>query len=170
MLFFSSLLFNCQFQSSKFFFFFCIFFLPFFFVFPIPFSTLRIYLLENHCSFVFKMYNILIFILFHFQLSAHLNPGCPYTVCKNIDGDELKNTTVIHVEADGPSNTLHYIWDLRAHHTPSVLVALTELNTNVTIDWEQFLNDTPNTVSFTNNPIYTMTFLFTKVSYMEVIV
>lgn len=93
-------------------------------------------------------------------MSAQLNPGCPN--CKDENGDEINTTTVIHIQADGESDTLHYIWDLR--HTPSVLVALTALNTNVTIEWENFNNDTPNSVSFSNKPIYTTTFLFTKVS------
>lgn len=106
------------------------------------------------------------FLFFYFQLSAHLNPDCPYTVCRDINGDPLPNTTVIHVEADGPSNTIHYIWDLRANQTPSVLVAMTELNTNLTIEWENFTNGLANTVSFSNKPVHTMTFSFPKVSYM----
>lgn len=99
-----------------------------------------------------------------------MNPGCPIYICRDINGDDFKNTTVIHVKADGPSNSLHYIWDLRANHTPSVLVALTELNTSLIIEWESFLNsvDTPNTVAFSNEPVYTMTFLFTKVSYIYI--
>lgn len=88
-----------------------------------------------------------------------MNPGCPSDNCNN---DEL--ITLIHVRADGDNDTLHYIWDF--NRQPSILVALTELNTNVTIKWDQFSNDA-NLLTFSNKPKYTMSFILTKVSGMH---
>lgn len=79
-------------------------------------------------------------------------------MCEN---GENNKTTLIHVQADGENDTLHYIWDLTRQ--PTILVALCEKNTNVTIDWDKTFNDA-GTINFTSKPKYTMTFVLTKVS------
>lgn len=76
--------------------------------------------------------------------------------------DELNNkTTLIHVQADGDNDTLHYIWDLTRQ--PTILVALCEKNTNVTIEWTKTLRDA-DSVKFSTKPKYSMAFVLTKVS------
>lgn len=80
-------------------------------------------------------------------------------MCENEDVNN--KTTLIHVQADGENDTLHYIWDLTRQ--PTILVALCEKNTNVTIDWDKTLKDA-GTVNFTSKPKYTMSFVLTKVS------
>lgn len=69
--------------------------------------------------------------------------------------------TVVHVRAIGDNDTLHYIWDL--NRQPSVLVALTELDVNVTIDWDSLSKDVSR-LTFSTKPKYTMSFILTKVS------
>lgn len=65
------------------------------------------------------------------------------------------------MKAEGEKDTLHYIWDL--NRQPSVLVALCERDTNVTINWNKAFMDA-DTVNFTTKPKYTMSFVLTKVS------
>ncbi|XP_031636232.1 glycosylated lysosomal membrane protein B-like [Contarinia nasturtii] len=91
-------------------------------------------------------------------LSAELNPNCPESICET--KNENNATTLIHVRADGENDTLHYIWDLSRQ--PSVLVALCERDTNVTINWNETFMDV-KTVQFTIKPKYTMSFVLTKV-------
>lgn len=71
-------------------------------------------------------------------------------------------TTLIHVQADGENDTLHYIWDLRRQ--PTILVALCAKDTNVSIEWNKVAMDV-SVVNFTPNPIYTLSFVLTKVSF-----
>lgn len=102
------------------------------------------------------------------QLSAQLNPGCPATICENVFEDE--KITLVHVQADGENDTLHYVWGLSRHRQPTVLVAVCERNTNVTITYNETLKDADN-VQFSTKPKYTMSFVLTKVSvYFFVIV
>lgn len=75
--------------------------------------------------------------------------------------DSNNKTTLIHVQADGDNDTLHYIWDLTRQ--PTILVALCEKNTNVTIEWKKTLKDA-GTIKFSTKPKYTMSFVLTKVS------
>lgn len=91
-------------------------------------------------------------------MSAVLNPNCPTTVCPPNEDDKI---TLIHIKADGDNDTLHYIWDLTRQ--PTVLVALCERGTNVTIQWDKLLKDA-GAVNFTTKPKYTMSFVLTKVS------
>lgn len=86
-----------------------------------------------------------------------MNPGCPLDICN--EDDDTK--TLIHVKADGDNDTLHYIWDF--NRQPTVLVALTERNSNLTIKWNQISKDA-GTVTFSSKPKYTMSFVLTKVS------
>lgn len=100
------------------------------------------------------------------QLKTFLNPGCPSTICKS--GPEHDAKTLIHIKADGENDSLHYVWDF-VNGQPTVLVALTELNTNVAINWDQLTNKTPNVLTFSTVPKYTMSFILTKVSALTTI-
>lgn len=105
---------------------------------------------------------LLQFFIFFFQLSAQLNPNCPASICKNEEVTE--KITLIHVQADGDNDTLHYIWDLTRQ--PSILVALCDRNTTANIQWNKSLNDV-NAVEFSSKPKYTMSFVLTKVSFTQ---
>lgn len=69
--------------------------------------------------------------------------------------------TLFYVKANGPNDTLHYIWNF--NRQPSVLVALTQLNANVTFKWNKKTKDTEQ-LTFSEEPKYTMSFVLTKVS------
>lgn len=101
-------------------------------------------------------------MLFFFlnQLSAELNPNCPPSICENKEVNE--EITLIHVQAVGDNDTLHYIWDLTRQ--PSILVALCDRNTTANVHWNKSLNGLINAVEFSSKPKYTMSFVLTKVS------
>lgn len=123
-----------------------------------------IYDIFSHIDYHIDTVHEYIFVFYWFctQLNAHLNPGCPPTICNGDDDNWNETQTVIHIKADGEHDTLHYIWDFRKQ--PSVLVALTESNTTMNIKWEQFVNDAPSVLEFSNKPKYTMSFVLSKVS------
>lgn len=91
-------------------------------------------------------------IRYPFQLETSLNPNW------DIHDDAR---TLFYVKANGDNDTLHYIWNL--NRQPSVLVALTQLNANVTFKWNQQTKDTEQ-LTFSEKPKYTMSFVLTKVS------
>jgi hypothetical protein len=62
---------------------------------------------------------------FILQLHWKLNPG------GSVD------TTVIHVQSEGPKDTIHYILSLL--EKPSFLVAVTEPSANISIDWDKLI-------------------------------
>lgn len=76
--------------------------------------------------------------------------------------DVNNKTTLIHIQATGENDTLHYIWDLTRQ--PTVLVARCAKDTNITIHWNKTLKDVDSVV-FTPKPKYTMAFVLTKVSF-----
>lgn len=47
------------------------------------------------------------------------------------------DTTVIHVQSEGPKDTIHYILSLL--EKPSFLVAVTEPSANISIDWDKLI-------------------------------
>lgn len=77
------------------------------------------------------------------QISSEFNPGCPVDICNG-------NISVVYSKANGPSDTLHYLWDLSKK--PSLLLALTPLSTNLSIDWERYGNSCA--LSFSEKPSY----------------
>lgn len=87
-----------------------------------------------------------------FQLETSLNPNW------DINDD---SRTLFYVKANGQHDTLHYIWNF--NRQPSVLVALTQLNANVSFKWNHQTKDTEQ-LTFSEKPKYTMSFVLTKVS------
>lgn len=90
-------------------------------------------------------------------MNAQLNPDCPPEYCDN------SIITIVHISSDGQHDTLHYVWDFTGK--PSVLIALTSPNTNLTIDWRNFMDDKQDdSIHFSNVPIYTSTVVMNRVS------
>ncbi|OXU26891.1 hypothetical protein TSAR_015188 [Trichomalopsis sarcophagae] len=74
----------------------------------------------------------------------------------NEDCKELcKHTKVriAHVRAVGPNDTLHYLWDFTEN--PTILIAVTSHTAKLQIDWKKYLSRTPNSLDFTEKPLYT---------------
>lgn len=97
---------------------------------------------------------MIVFFFFHLQLKFDLNPGCG-KVC-----DE-KNLTIFHLQANGPNDTLHYLWDFIGN--PSVLLAVTSTTAKLNINWDDYLVRKINSINFTEQPIYTFGLLVEKV-------
>lgn len=89
------------------------------------------------------------------QMITKLNPDCPENICFN------ETMTLIHSQADGPSDSIHYIWDFMG--PPTILIALTPLNSSVSIDWPSFIDDMTDAVQITPPPIYSASLVLTKV-------
>ncbi|KAG4065124.1 hypothetical protein HA402_007521 [Bradysia odoriphaga] len=91
-------------------------------------------------------------------LTAQLNPDCPPEICYNNDPNII---TVVHISSDGQHDTLHYVWDFTGK--PSVLIALTSPNTNLTINWRNFMdNKQESSIEFSTKPIYTSTVVLNR--------
>ena len=95
------------------------------------------------------------------QLRSWLNHGCG-TICKD------KNLTTVYLRADGQNDTLHYLWDFDGN--PSVLLALTSHSASMNISWEDFLLKKKNSITFTEEPMYTFGVVFNKVSVYDIII
>lgn len=90
-----------------------------------------------------------------FQLSIFHNPGCEGPT----DCSDFK---VVYVRAEGPCDTLHYLWDFT--QKPSILVAVTPVKSNLSISWEQFKGENNKSVTFTEDPVYSFGIVLDKVS------
>lgn len=79
------------------------------------------------------------------KLTAELNPGCSDSFCDQI--------TLVHIRAESAVDTIHYVWDFTGK--PTILVALTGKNASLLIHWEDFMAVRPQSVRFSEQPIYT---------------
>ncbi|GAB1861691.1 hypothetical protein CAJAP_02770 [Camponotus japonicus] len=87
-------------------------------------------------------------------LRSRLNPDCDET-CRG------RNVTTLHLSADGPNDTLHYLWDFIGN--PSVLLALTPPSTSLNISWEDYLARRENSVHFSEKPTYSFGMIINKI-------
>lgn len=76
---------------------------------------------------------------------------------------EYNETTLVHVKADGDNDTLHYVWDFTQQ--PTILIALCDKNTSVTFNWTTNTLVSLDKIEFSPKPIYTMSFVLTKVRH-----
>uniref|UniRef100_A0A0A9Y2B9 Lysosomal protein NCU-G1-B n=1 Tax=Lygus hesperus TaxID=30085 RepID=A0A0A9Y2B9_LYGHE len=94
----------------------------------------------------------------HRKLTLEVNPGC---------GDKCKDRSgaLIHVAAIGPNDTLHHVWDFFGK--PTVFLALTPPNTNLTIDWDAYLSHQGKSWDFTNSTDYVFALVINKIIEFE---
>ncbi|XP_011504557.1 PREDICTED: lysosomal protein NCU-G1-like [Ceratosolen solmsi marchali] len=78
-------------------------------------------------------------------LNYAFNEDCK-ELCKNT------NVRLAHVTAIGPNDTLHYLWDFTKN--PSILIAVTSPAAKLVIDWHKYIMRIPNSLNFTEKPIY----------------
>uniref|UniRef100_A0A0C9RFA9 NCUG1_1 protein n=1 Tax=Fopius arisanus TaxID=64838 RepID=A0A0C9RFA9_9HYME len=81
-----------------------------------------------------------------FQLFSELNPGCG-AKCTEL------NVTTFYLRAQGPNDTLHYLWDFVQR--PGILLAVTANSVKLNISWDDYLINQPKSISFTQEPVYT---------------
>ncbi|XP_049791117.1 glycosylated lysosomal membrane protein-like [Schistocerca nitens] len=89
------------------------------------------------------------------RISSELNPHCTLAQCNT------SHYSVVYVKAEGPNDTLHYVWDLTAK--PSVLLALTDKDSNLTIDWRGFIDGEDGSLTFSTDPLYSFGIIIDKV-------
>ena len=73
------------------------------------------------------------------------------------------NSTIIflHIEAEGEDDVLHHIWDFTGK--PSVLLAITPKQYNLTVQWAEYMLGGKNCVQFTPAPFYSTGVIIDKV-------
>ncbi|XP_071645589.1 glycosylated lysosomal membrane protein [Temnothorax longispinosus] len=87
-------------------------------------------------------------------LRSWVNPGCDEQ-CRE------RNVTTLYLRADGPNDTLHYLWDFVG--TPSVLLALTPPSAWLNITWDDYLARRGNSLSFSEKPAYSFGIIINKI-------
>ncbi|RZF37484.1 hypothetical protein LSTR_LSTR005359 [Laodelphax striatellus] len=83
------------------------------------------------------------------KLSTYVNPGCSLPPGSTRTCDDL---LLVHIRSEGASDTLHHIWDFSRH--PSLMLALTEKNSSLRVDWPAYVGAGAHSVSFTSRPLY----------------
>ncbi|XP_021938342.1 glycosylated lysosomal membrane protein-like isoform X2 [Zootermopsis nevadensis] len=79
------------------------------------------------------------------MLSMFHNPGCEHPI-------NCSSFKVGYVKAEGPNDTLHYLWDFT--QKPSILVAAAPAGSNLTISWSQFKAGNNKSIMFSEEPVY----------------
>jgi len=69
------------------------------------------------------------------NVTHSINPGCSPSLCNNSDVDHVVN--LVHLKAAGSEDSIHALWSTVG--APSALIARTEKDVNLTIDWERFV-------------------------------
>jgi Lysosomal transcription factor, NCU-G1 len=67
------------------------------------------------------------------------------------------------VEANSDHDSIHYIWDFSKSKKPSILVALTKLNTTLQMNWTNYVADSDNAISFSAKADYVFVAVLNKV-------
>ncbi|XP_012540573.1 glycosylated lysosomal membrane protein A [Monomorium pharaonis] len=88
------------------------------------------------------------------MLRSWVNPGCDEP-CRE------RNVTTLYLRADGPNDTLHYLWDFIG--TPSVLLAVTAPSAWLNITWDDYLARRPNSLTFSEKPAYSFGVIINKI-------
>ncbi|XP_018363375.1 PREDICTED: glycosylated lysosomal membrane protein A-like [Trachymyrmex cornetzi] len=87
-------------------------------------------------------------------LRSWVNQGCGEP-CRE------RNVTTLYLRADGPNDTLHYLWDFIG--TPSVLLAVTPPSAYLNITWDDYLARRENSVVFSEKPSYSFGVIINKI-------
>ncbi|KAK6639182.1 hypothetical protein RUM43_007452 [Polyplax serrata] len=82
-------------------------------------------------------------------LSYYSNPGC-----------ESYNISLSYLKAEGPNDTLHYLWDFTLR--PTLFLALTDINTNLYINCEDFVEGVGKSFNFSKVPKYSFSLTVNK--------
>lgn len=82
------------------------------------------------------------------MLSMTVNPGCE----EQLDPTQCDGITFVHVEASSATNTIHYLWDFTG--VPSFLLAKTDKNVSLAMDWNAFMGGKVNSLQFSSTPEY----------------
>jgi len=70
--------------------------------------------------------------------------------------------STFYIKGEGQNDTLHSFWDFD-HGPPALLLALTQPNAKLLINWKEFFNRRRGSVSFSSPPSYAAVLLITEV-------
>lgn len=88
-------------------------------------------------------------------LSSQLNPEC-----EKQRGD-CKDIVFLHIQAESTNDTLHYLWDFTGF--PSLLIAKTDKNVTLKVDWDSFMNGSVNSLNFSSSPNFIFSAVIHKI-------
>lgn len=70
--------------------------------------------------------------------------------------------------ANGPNDTIHYVWGFIGR--PTILLAVTDVKTSLNVNWHNLLFGQPeNSIQFDSKPFYTFGIAFNRVSLYPVL-
>lgn len=90
------------------------------------------------------------------KLTMALNPDCNTQMGSQCDG-----FTLVHVKAEASDNSLHYIWDFTGK--PSLLLAKTDLDATLAINWTSFMLGEAYSVNFSSQPEFVFSAVVSKI-------
>lgn len=93
-------------------------------------------------------------------LSTELNPGCEDQI-----GSECDGVVFVHIRAESSSNTLHYIFDFSG--SPSILLAKTEKNVSLGINWDDFMSGLAGAVNFSSPPDFVFSSVVSRIHLFD---
>lgn len=92
------------------------------------------------------------------KLTVTLNPDCNNsTYCDT--------ATLVHVTAVSNDDMIHYVWDFTG--IPGFLVAKTDLNTSLNIDWDHFMGGSEDSLNFSSSPHYVFSAILPSVKIFD---
>jgi len=97
---------------------------------------------------------------FSFQFSVEINPGCEAYLGPECSTNSTLN--LVHIRSDGPHDTLHFLWSFLG--APSLLLARTPLQSNLSVDWLSIFEDAGGAISFEPVPYYLFGWSLVKVN------
>lgn len=118
----------------------------------IQLQTIFVLSLLSFCSFVIVKCDI------ERKLTVTLNPKCTNSsYCDQI--------TLVHVTAESKDDMIHYVWDFTG--IPGFLLAKTDLNTSLNIDWNNFSKGEEDSVNFSSSPHYVFSAILPSVKIFD---
>lgn len=94
---------------------------------------------------------------------------CPYYDFCNKHTHPVLN--LVYTRADGPNDTMHYLYSTGGILTPqyrgipTVLVTQTEPQGKLLVNWDNFFNNTPKSITFSKDVHYSYAVLIKTVGY-----
>lgn len=115
-------------------------------------KTVFVLSLLSCCSFVIVKCDI------ERKLTVTLNPDCNNsTYCDS--------TTLVHVTAVSNDDMIHYVWDFTG--IPGFLIAKTDLNTSININWDYFMEGSEDSLNFSSSPHYVFSAILPSVKIFD---
>jgi len=106
--------------------------------------------LENSLKLLIIALNLIIVVKCR-NITYELNPNCG----KQCD-EAVNAINLVHISSDGTNDTIHFLWSSMTGVPPTLIIAKTQLKTNLSIDWTKIIDnpkDVSNAIKFSPEPI-----------------